>query len=77
MTFDLTQLLGWRLTAHYKWQFGDGSPVVDVVGYASARSQVHMFQSPGTFKVNVTAKNDGGVSQVVTVISVVGESRGR
>jgi len=73
VTFDLTQLLGGHLTTHYIWRFGDGSPVVDAEGYASGHSQVHMFQNPGTYSVNVTARNNGGTSQTVTVISVLGE----
>ena len=73
VTFNLTQLLGSRLSTHYIWYFGDGSPTVDVKGYATGGSQVHTFQRPGTYTVNVTATNDGGTSQAVSVISVQGE----
>ena len=73
MTFNLTQLLGSRLSTHYMWYFGDGSPTVDVTGYTNGGSQVHTFQRPGTYTVNVTATNNGGTSQAVSVISVRGE----
>ena len=33
VTFNLTQLLGSRLSTHYIWYFGDGSPTVNSVGY--------------------------------------------
>ena len=73
MTFNLTQLLGSRLSTDYIWYFGDGSPTVNVTGYATGGSQVHTFQRPGTYTVNVTATNDGGTSQAVSVISVLCE----
>ena len=73
VTFNLTQLLGSRLSTHYIWYFGDGSPTVNVTGYANGSSQVHTFHRPGTYTVNVTATNHGGTSQAVSNISVQGE----
>ena len=73
VTFNLTQLLGGRLSTHYIWYFGDGSKTVDVTGYDNGRSQVHTFQRPGTYTVNVTATNIGGTSQGFSVVSVLCE----
>ena len=73
VTFNLTQLLGGRLSTHYIWYFGDGSKIVNITGYDNGRSQVHTFQRPGTYHVNVTATNSGGTSQAFSVVSVLGE----
>ena len=75
VTFNLTQLLGGRLSTHYTWYFGDGSKMVDITGYENGRSQVHTFQRPGNYTVNVTATNSGGSSQTISVVSVLGGSR--
>ena len=73
VTFNLTQLLGSRLSTHYTWYFGDGSKMVDITGYENGSSQVHTFQRPGTYTVNVTATNIGGSSQAFSGVSVLCE----
>jgi YVTN family beta-propeller protein len=52
----------------YKWNFGDGTPET---GYSSSPTATHAYAQAGLYFVTVTAVDDRGIEQRVTVLQAV------
>ncbi|MDD3041993.1 MAG: PKD domain-containing protein [Methanosarcinaceae archaeon] len=51
---------------NWSWDFGDGSPL------NNTKNPIHTFVNPGTYTVNLTARNENGTDTETTTITVLG-----
>ena len=49
-------------TTKYTWDWGDSSSNSVVVGYATSRTQSHMYTTPGNYYITVTVSDGSGAS---------------
>lgn len=69
--FSNTTILGYNsscsVSAIYKWDFGDGSPVITVLNNLP---QTHVYNTPGTFQVKLIAQNTCDTSSYILPICI-------
>ena len=56
------------INPRYKWSFGDGSAET---AYSTSPSATHAYSAPGLYYVTLTAVDDRGVEQRVTVLQTI------
>ena len=65
-------LQGLIIDTLYEWDFGDDNSVSGY-GLHDYAIRTHSYDKEGSYKVKVTASNDGGMSTASLLVSVGGE----
>ncbi|CAH1258734.1 SORCS3 [Branchiostoma lanceolatum] len=69
VTFHLTQDRGSKASTVYTWDFGDGV-VTSQPGLRNTSTQVHSYDTAGTYAVSVSANNSAGCTSTTMYIKV-------